>query len=72
MTLYDELQSSGIEIETELYREYSLQVIVSNVKKASEGERLGTTEKQNEIQRIFLHSFVFSLLQQEFNREMKL
>lgn len=45
MTLYDELQTSGIEIETELYREYSLQVLVSNVRKESEAERLGK-EKQ--------------------------
>lgn len=41
-TLREELALSGIDIDTELYREYSLQVIVSKVKKDSEGERAGT------------------------------
>lgn len=41
-TLREELALSGIDIDTELYREYSLQVIVSTVKKDSEGERAGT------------------------------
>jgi hypothetical protein len=39
--LNNQLDVSGIEIFTELYREYSLQVIVSNVKKGSESEQLG-------------------------------
>ncbi|CAF0731164.1 unnamed protein product [Rotaria sp. Silwood1] len=44
ITLNNQLDLSGIEIVTELYREYSLQVIVSNVKKGSESERLGVEE----------------------------
>ncbi|CAF3108847.1 unnamed protein product [Rotaria socialis] len=44
ITLNSQLNMSGIEIITELYREYSLQVIVSNVKKGSESERLGVKE----------------------------
>ncbi|CAF0933766.1 unnamed protein product [Rotaria sordida] len=44
ITLNNQLDLSGIEIITELYREYSLQVIVSNVKKGSESERLGVKE----------------------------
>lgn len=38
----NQLDLSGIDIVTELYREYSLQVIISRVKKGSESERLGT------------------------------
>ncbi len=41
ITLNNHLESSGIEISTELYREYSLQVIVCDVKIGSESERLG-------------------------------
>lgn len=53
VTLYDEIHASGIEFETELYREYSLQVIVSNVNKESEGERLGREEMRNSFRQCF-------------------
>ena len=42
------MEASGIEIATELYREYSLQVTVNDVKAGSDGERLGV-RKDDEI-----------------------
>ncbi|CAF3588971.1 unnamed protein product [Adineta steineri] len=48
ITLNNELNLSGIEIITKLYREYSLQVIVSNVIPGSESEQLGV-RKGDEI-----------------------
>ena len=44
ITLNKPLQLSDIEISTELYREYSLQVIVSDVKIGSESEQLGKSK----------------------------
>ena len=41
ITLNNPLELAGIEIATELHREYSLQVVVCDVKPDSEAERLG-------------------------------
>lgn len=56
ITLNNQLELSGIEITTELYREYSLQVIVSDVKIESESEKLGI----NEILKLKFNLFYFS------------
>lgn len=41
LTLNKDLDASGVTIDTELHHEYSLQVIVSDVQKDSDGDRFG-------------------------------
>ncbi|UJR25261.1 hypothetical protein I4U23_006613 [Adineta vaga] len=55
ITLHNPLNLSGIEIVTELHREYSLQVIVSNVIHGSESEQLGV-KKGDEI--VIVNNFI--------------